>query len=115
MAMEELEVLPDDVEEPPPAPARPGSATMASQPSDGEDLRRRVGRPQQRGRDRVEDDAEEISFEDAPRRRPSAARVEADTNPGARSRAPRAPLRPRVSGSRSRGREARPAPSSRRR
>jgi mutual gliding-motility protein MglA len=92
MAMEELEVMPDDLEEAPPSapPARPGSATMASQPSDGEDLRRRVGRPQPSAALALEDDAEEISFESpapapAPAPRPAARAPEGDTNPGARS------------------------------
>jgi hypothetical protein len=80
--MEELEVLPEDLEDPAPVGARPGGSTLARAPDEGEDLRRRIGRPQPAAALALEDEGEEISFEGpvstpAPRPAPAPARAPA--------------------------------------
>ena len=89
-AMEELEVMPEDAEEPAPVAARPGGSTLAREPDEGEDLRRRIGRPQPAAAIALEDDGEEISFDD-PAPAPAARALAEDTNPGARGQRPAPP------------------------
>jgi signal recognition particle receptor subunit beta len=104
--MEELEVLPEDADEPAPVAARPGGSTMAREPDEGEDLRRRIGRPQPAAAIALEDEGEEISFE-APS--PPARTAGEDTNPGAR--APRPAPAPTAAPAPAPGRAPAPAPA----
>ena len=78
-SMEELEVLPEEVDEPVPVAARHGGATMVKEPDEGDELRRRIGRPA--AASGLVEEEEEISFDGAP---PARRALDGDTNPGAK-------------------------------
>jgi signal recognition particle receptor subunit beta len=80
-SMEELEVLPDELEEPVPvAASRRGSATLMREADESEDLRRRIGRPA--AASGLAEEEDEISFDSAP---PPRRALDGDTNPGAKT------------------------------